>query len=316
MRTKIGLSRFLRSKDKSFTASNSSTSSINEGSVNGSSVGDLTPEPVLSFPDGVQQLYTCTDATVDICFVHGLTGNRTSTWTARGAVEPWIKTLLPGVIDKARILTYGYDAYPMSKSVASSNRLIDHASNLLNDITMNRTNHGSNQRPLIFVAHSLGGPVCKKALLQSRHHPEAHLRDVFNSTKGVIFMGTPHKGAWMAKWGNISATALGLVKSTNTSLLEILETDNQLLESIQVDFVSMVRELRESGRNLEITCFFEELPLRGIGLVVPKDSAQLPGHNSLSIHADHSSMVKFSSAEENGFQLVVGELKRWQLSAR
>jgi hypothetical protein len=34
-----------------------------------------------SFPDGVKVLHDCSDATVDICFVHGLTGDRESTWS-------------------------------------------------------------------------------------------------------------------------------------------------------------------------------------------------------------------------------------------
>src|SRR5436190_23554669 len=74
-----------------------------------------------SFPDGVELLHGCTDATVDICFVHGLTGNRDSTWTAHGQSTPWPKTLLPSMLKGVRILTYGYDAYIVRKSVASSN---------------------------------------------------------------------------------------------------------------------------------------------------------------------------------------------------
>lgn len=52
----------------------------------------------------------------------------------------------------------------------------------------------------------------------------------------------------MADWAKIPAEALGLVKSTKKSLLKVLETDDQLLEAIQVDLWLMVRELRENGR--------------------------------------------------------------------
>ncbi|KAB5513062.1 hypothetical protein GE09DRAFT_910234, partial [Coniochaeta sp. 2T2.1] len=83
--------------------------------------------PQVSFPDGVKVLHECTDAMVDICFVHGLTRNRESTWTARGQSPPWPKNLLPQELKEARILTYGYDAYVVRRSVASSARLIDHA---------------------------------------------------------------------------------------------------------------------------------------------------------------------------------------------
>lgn len=274
----------------------------------------LNPEPSdsLPFPDGVKVLHDCPDASVDICFVHGLTGNRESTWTARGQSEPWPTTLLPSRLRRARILTYGYDAHIARKGVAGSNRLIDHATNLLLDLTAERSSSNASSRSLIFVAHSLGGLVCKKAILLSRNNPEVHLRGIFDCTSGIAFMGTPHKGSWMADWANIPAWAVGLVKSTNKSLLEILETDNQLLESVQVEFWSMVRGLREGGRCLEVSCFFEELALPVVGKVVSKESATLEGYISFSIRANHSDMVKFASAEETGFKRLLSELVRWE----
>ncbi|KAK0655558.1 Alpha/Beta hydrolase protein [Cercophora newfieldiana] len=269
--------------------------------------------PIPSFPDGVKVLHDCPDATVDVCFVHGLTGDRESTWTADGQSAPWPKTLLPSKLDKVRILTYGYDAYIVRKGVASSNRLIDHATNLLNDLTTDRVCCNAPFRPIVFVAHSLGGLVCKEAILLSRNHPEPHLRSIFDCIRGVIFMGTPHKGAWMADWAKISVSALGLAKTVNKSLLEILQTNNQALERIQLDFWSMIRERQKAGQPPEVTCFFEELPLPGIGKVVTKESATLEGYNSITIHANHRDMVKFASAEENGFKRLLGELVRWVL---
>ncbi|KND92705.1 Protein SERAC1 [Tolypocladium ophioglossoides CBS 100239] len=154
--------------------------------------------PAPSFPDGVEVLHDCRDATIDICFIHGLTGNRDSTWTANGQSAPWPQTLLPPELGKARILTYGYDAYIVRKSVASINGLSDHAKNLLNDLTTDRTRSNASSRLLVFVAHSLAGLVCKEAMLLSRNNPEPHLRDIFNCTKCIAFMGTPHTGSWMA----------------------------------------------------------------------------------------------------------------------
>ena len=272
--------------------------------------------PALEFPDGVKVLRDCPNATVDICFVHGLTGDRITTWTAQGQSDPWPKTLLPLKLSTARILTYGYDAYIMRKSVAGSNRLIDHATNLLNDLTDNRDAINASSRPIIFVAHSLGGLVCKKAILNSRNNPESHLRSIFACTKGVVFMGTPHEGSWMADWAKISADALGLVKSTNKSLIDILRAENQLLEAIQNDFLSMVRELRENYRTLEVMCFFEELPMAVVGKVVPKESATFEGYNLISIHANHRDMVRFHSANDNGFKRLVAALVRWESHSR
>ncbi|KAF3482081.1 uncharacterized protein GIQ15_04840 [Arthroderma uncinatum] len=275
---------------------------------------DLAPEvtPAIRFPDGVEVLHNCVDARVDIYFIHGLTGNRDSTWTGHGQLEPWPKTLLPSRLPRARILTYGYDAYVLRAPSGSSNRLIDHAMNLLNDLTRDRARNDASSRPLIFVAHSLGGLVCKEAILLSRNNPEPHLRGIFDCTKGIIFIGTPHKGSWMASWAKIPASALGLINSGNKALLDVLQTDNQLLESVQVRFWSMIREVREAGRRLEVTCFFEELGLVLVGKIVSKESATLEGYSSFSIHANHSDMAKFSSAEDNGFDRLLGELVRWE----
>ncbi|KAH7478076.1 hypothetical protein FOMA001_g9747 [Fusarium oxysporum f. sp. matthiolae] len=281
---------------------------------------DLVPTfqstPVPSFPDGVEVLHDCRDAMIDICFVHGLTGNRDGTWTANGQLKPWPETLLPSKLSRARILTYGYDAYIVRKSVASTNRLIDHATNLLNDLTTDRACSNASSRPLVFVVHSLGGLVCKEAVLLSRNNAEPHLRSIFDCVKGIIFMGTPHRGSWMAHWARIPASVLGRVKSTNKSLLSILETDDRYLQSVQDRFWSMVREQQKAGRDLEVTCFFEELPFPGIGQVVSKDSATLEGYNAISIHANHSNMVKFSSVDDNGFKRLLGELIRWESQIR
>ncbi|KAJ5403872.1 alpha/beta-hydrolase [Penicillium cosmopolitanum] len=268
-----------------------------------------TPPPLI-YPDGIKILHDCPDAAVDICFVHGLTGDRENTWTADGQSIPWPQALLPSKLDRARILTYGYDAYIVRKSVESSDRLIDHATNLLVDLALDRDLSKATSRPLIFVSHSLGGLVCKRAILLSRNNPEPHLQNIFDALKGVVFVGTPHKGAWMADWAKIPASALGFVKSSDVFLLDVLQRNNQLLESVQVDFLAMIRQLREEGRGLEVTCFFEELPILGAGMIVSKESATFEGYAARSIYANHRDMVKFSTAEDNGFKRILDDKSR------
>ena len=71
--------------------------------------------------------------------MHGLTGDREKTWTAKEAESPWPQALLPGKIPDARILTYGYDAYPANwRSMVSKNRIGDHAMNLLTSVNTYR----------------------------------------------------------------------------------------------------------------------------------------------------------------------------------
>ncbi|MBE3042563.1 hypothetical protein IMZ48_08295 [Candidatus Bathyarchaeota archaeon] len=310
-----------------------------------------------TFPDGIKVWQNPSSPTVDICFIHGITGDRDRTWTARGKSEPWPKLLLTAKLPNARLLTFGYDAYVVGGEV-SLNRLTDHANNLLNDLTISREDDDAVLRPLIFVVHSMGGLVCKEAILQSRNSPYLFLQHLFQSLKGIVFLGTPHQGSWMARWAIIPISAIGVVNfanklwflyhrcllrinkslpqiskshqqieesltqisnslpQINKSLLQILQTDDQLLESLHVKFLAMIHQLRDEGRDIEIVCFFEELPLPLFGTVVSKESATLPSYNVQGIRATHSDMVKFSTAEEDGFVRVFESLRMWELQVR
>ncbi|KIL89240.1 hypothetical protein FAVG1_07634 [Fusarium avenaceum] len=265
-----------------------------------------------TFPDGITTWHTPTDASVDICFVHGLSGDRDKTWTGGTSSEPWPAVILPSLLPNARLMTFGYDAYAVGKPVASTNRLEDHANSLLKDLSDVRNSTSSTTRRLIFVAHSFGGIVCKAAMIKSQNSPENHFREIFNSVTSIAFMGTPHRGSWIANWAKTPARALGYVKSTSTNLLQVLSTDNEYLDYIGVTFLEMLRALSKGGREIRITCFFEELPMRGYGCIVSRESATFAGYQSVSIHGNHSNMVKFASPEDNGFKRLLGELKRWE----
>jgi pimeloyl-ACP methyl ester carboxylesterase len=95
-----------------------------------------------------------------IVFVHGLTGNRHNTWTARKDGVFWPKDLLACDLPNTRIMTYGYDAdIAHFWSMASQNRIYEHAGNLVNAIAQVRERTDSEHRPVLFVTHSLGGLV-------------------------------------------------------------------------------------------------------------------------------------------------------------
>jgi protein SERAC1 len=70
-----------------------------------------------------------------VVFVHGLTGHRETTWTARRAAEPWPKSLLPSKLPTARVLTFGYDGSVAEwKGVVSQKMVGEHAESLLNSL--------------------------------------------------------------------------------------------------------------------------------------------------------------------------------------
>jgi hypothetical protein len=74
----------------------------------------------------------------------------------------------------------------------------------------------------------------------------------------------------------------------------------------------MLRSRHDQGlAPLQITCFYEELRVKGVGEVVTKHSAILPAYNHIGIHADHMDMTQFSGAEDEGYLAVSSELMRW-----
>lgn len=275
-----------------------------------------TPAPTnnIVFPFGVKVLYFPVDAETDICFIHGLSGNRESTWTAKGHEKSWLEELLPEAIPKARVLTLGFNACVVEKSKRgykpSSNRLNNHARNCLLDLVNERAD--ALQRPIIFVVHSIGGLVCKKMILLSQNHQDSEFRDIFNSLRGVIFLGTPHQGSWLADLAKAPAAALGLFKSVSVSLLDILETENEVLKELQKEFLTTLRKEHANNRHIDVVCFYEELTSYGRFMIVPRSSAVLDSYEDYGIAANHRNMVKYSSAEDNGFIRVSSLLKRWQ----
>jgi hypothetical protein len=114
--------------------------------------------------------------------VHGLNGHRETSWRDEASGTMWLEDLLPRRVPTARILTFGYDAETLKLSEVSRLTLNDHATSLIVDLLRVRrdpkVSHGTKfleiisrslmyvygqteQRPIIFLAHSLGGIVVK-----------------------------------------------------------------------------------------------------------------------------------------------------------
>lgn len=109
----------------------------------------------------------------------------------------WPRDLLPTTVPGARVLTYGYDTHLRHVFGPALNKttLYDISWDFLIALEATRRPHSS--RPILFVAHSLGGIVVKEMLRRSGgcRAGQSHLQDIFESTIGIVFFGTPHGGA-------------------------------------------------------------------------------------------------------------------------
>ncbi|KAI1093693.1 hypothetical protein F5B19DRAFT_117051 [Rostrohypoxylon terebratum] len=106
----------------------------------------------------------------------------------------WPKDLLPRQCPRATIWSWGYDT-KIAKGIGQAtnkDHLYNHGMNLTREI---RRLQASDQKPIIFIAHSLGGLVVKEALAyasnQEHNDPPTYL--ALRSTKAILLRNPTHR---------------------------------------------------------------------------------------------------------------------------
>jgi pimeloyl-ACP methyl ester carboxylesterase len=245
---------------------------------------------------------------VDVVFVHGLRGDKIKTWS-KGDVC-WPRDYLKDEIETARIITWGYDSSVINPvRSAAQESIFSHSENLLSDLARLRKRVPS-ERPVIFVAHSLGGLVVKEALIRSSeyHHNKqnARLGAIGQATKGIVFMGTPHRGSSPAKLAGLVANIARVAfrQHPNERLIHALTQDSDLLEHNRRSFASI-------SVDLPIGSFFEGKGFLTMGLIVEQYSASLDTFKETvgTIPENHMDMCKFASKEDIGYVRVADRIE-------
>ncbi|KAK3899668.1 protein SERAC1 [Staphylotrichum tortipilum] len=279
----------------------------------------------------VTAVYEHPEATVDIVLVHGFNGNPRKTWTAQNGVY-WPTDLLPRTLGDlhANILVYGYNAdaagYPGQHSIGfpgqhshtpSDNPLHRHAQTLVSYLTTHRQSKGTTRNPIIWVAHSLGGLLTKRALLHAYDIQDPHLdhqRSIYVSTYGIIFLGTPHNGSNIAAWGGAAQKITNIfiprmLLTTETVLLKALKKDNEIVQELSNRFthISQRFEIHMAHEN-------QKTDAKGtkVRVVDPVSAGPpLPGVTYYGIEASHSNMCKYGDEEAPGYRNVSKAIAQW-----
>ena len=200
------------------------------------------------------------EKSVDVVAVHGLQGDPFTTWESKDG-GTWLEDILPGKVPFARIMTFGYDStVAFTNSVA---KIEHHALALLNDLSSNRKEvQGTASRPIVFLGHSLGGIVIKKALIlaHDRRSSLQDFEDILQNTKAIAFLAVPHRGSGFAQWVTIAANVLRAGTagvSTNTAVLAELGNDSTTLTDISNQFI-------DRAKDLKIYTFYELEKISGV----------------------------------------------------
>jgi hypothetical protein len=192
-----------------------------------------------------------------------------------------------------------------------------HAQTMLKNLASERTSEDVEEHPIIFVAHSLGGILVKRALELSHDlqgKSDDGLRSIYVSTYGVIFLGTPHNGAEAAKWGimlqgMVDALIPRKIMTSHSQLVKTLQANNETLQNINLKFLDIYRTLK--------VCMVHEThptDLKGTKMLIVDQSSAgplLPDVQYFGIEATHSGMCKFDSKNSPGYTNVSVTLKQW-----
>ncbi|KAL2829596.1 hypothetical protein BJY01DRAFT_254948 [Aspergillus pseudoustus] len=238
---------------------------------------------------------------IDIIAIHGLNPKNKErhaerTWELDGKL--WLRDFLPHQLPQARIFLFGYNS---SVSIRSSSAGVrEQAQNLLSRLLLER--QGCHSRPIIFIAHSLGGIVVKEALVQAK------LGAIYDSiriaTYGIAFFGTPHRGSHLAKMGETVAKAVrAFLRTPNNTFINALKENDLYANELSANFQQLLEDYQYIN-------FYETLPLRSLGIIVEKKSATfgLPDTREITIAVagDHESICRFRSEDDDNYIHVSG----------
>ncbi|KAH7143263.1 hypothetical protein DER46DRAFT_640218 [Fusarium sp. MPI-SDFR-AT-0072] len=224
----------------------------------------------------------------------------------------WPADLLPQLCKKARILTFGYDTKitKFTSGPANTNSIFSHGKDFLFSLGREYVQY----RPMIFIAHSLGGILVKEMLALSSTSEAPKHKGVIESTAAVVFLGTPHRGSpelsAIGEWARSMLSSLRF--QTTSTILDSLGLKTTDLERAHEAFCRLWHQY-----DFQVKTFQESFGLAGIDLgvlgnkVVPHESSLIgdPREHAETLQANHKQMSRFISAQDPNFIKVAGEIK-------
>ncbi|KAI1748731.1 hypothetical protein F4782DRAFT_345879 [Xylaria castorea] len=140
---------------------------------------------------------------------------RNGTWQPESNASSllfWPRDLLPMVCPEARVITWGYRTLCSGDvPVAAQLDLFSHAKDLLWELGALRDSPDVQQRPLVLIAHSLGGIIVKEMLRQAEFSNTQNEQDILSSTAAVILFDCPHRAV---EDGPLTVTTVSMAEAS------------------------------------------------------------------------------------------------------
>ncbi|MCV2362182.1 TIR domain-containing protein [Paucibacter sp. DJ1R-11] len=227
---------------------------------------------------------------LDVIFLHGLQGDAKKTWST-GLISS--KFWPEWIAQDSKLSVWSVDYPTLVTDWTGEHKLT--LPQLANSIAFALRQQGIGERPLVFVAHSMGGLVAKEMIAQGRF-PDRYAQPLRTACASVVFFGTPHWGAdvvqRLADWAGES------IDIKQTHLYE-LRRGSPYLENLNKAFGYW---LNTDKSCTGVLAFRETQPYLG-QMVVPKDSADPALGDLVQVvdlaGEDHVSMCKVKDENDD-----------------
>lgn len=221
------------------------------------------------------------ETALDVIFVHGLGGDKLETWEADGTEKTFWPAWLASDVPSVAVHSLAYDASP-SAWLGHAMPLVDRSRNILALLEA----EGIGNRPLVFIAHSLGGLLVKQMLQSGETLGNPGWQRLARATRGVIFLATPHAGSRLADYLNL----LGKLART-TAAIDDLRANEPHLRDLSTWYSNNASRL-----GIETEAYFEARDTKGARIV--DESSANPGISGvvpIPVDADHFEICKPST---------------------
>lgn len=228
----------------------------------------------------------------------------------------WPKDWLPGDYPSVRVLGLNYETaisewytdYHATCPCQKTGTLHNRSAEMLNELAESGAGQGG--RPIVWVTHSMGGLIAKSIisktmscfhlistniscfpvfLAQASKSDDPAIRQIAEQSRGILFLGTPHRGSLVAKLRQHTQ----LIVAPTVEVKELVGNHSYLLE-LQAKFEAYLATRKHP---MHIISMSEGLPTKISAFNIPvkiveEESSKLPMGDHYVLNVDHLCLSK------------------------
>ncbi|XP_035893344.1 protein SERAC1 isoform X1 [Anopheles stephensi] len=222
----------------------------------------------------------------------------------------WPMEWLPKDFPSIRVLGLDYDSSLSQWSATGcpcekyDGKLQKRAAEFLEKLA---TSDVGQDRPIIWVGHSMGGLLIKSIMVQALESPNPKVRRLAENSRVVMFLGTPHRGSGVAKLKQHTSALVW----PSVEVQELEENSSQLLH-LNKTFLRAVDGLGPRKPEIITLCEGRPTVLTSFKLaihVVPESSARIDAGDFYLTSEDHLNLSKPICRQSFLYQRLVGAIQ-------